>query len=164
MALKYQALNGTVISKTTTIQGIDLSKRGTPQLLGGLPTVEGIVFPFCGMTANTGRVNTTLSSSTSISVSYPKGTISSVNINGVIYYGFSSAEYFFYSYDGSTTNSYTLNGKFIIVKAKTNSGIIVEELPVNMNITSSTEYKGIQLTVSKESNDLILSITFEPTT
>ena len=165
MALKYQALNGTVISNITTISGIDLAKRGTPQLLGGLPTVEGHVFPFCGMTNAASGSTTSLNPSTTMTFSTPPYGIKRVDINGVSYYGFVNSNYYFFSYEDGATNSYMLKGKFIIVKATNNSGIITEELPVNVNVSSGAAYnKGLVLNVAKQTNDVILSITFEPTT
>lgn len=43
MALKYQALNGTVISKTTTINGFDINNIGSPSLLRGVETIASNV-------------------------------------------------------------------------------------------------------------------------
>lgn len=163
MALKYQALNGTVISKTTTIQGTDIAKRGTPQLLGGITTTEGHVFPFSGLTSNITDPTTTIYSSSSISAA-AYNTIKSVVIDGVTYVGFPSSRYYFASYEGSSPNTYNIDGKFIIVKASATEGIIVEEYNVNFSIKPDTsQNRSIVLYVAKQPDDVILSITFEPT-
>ena len=173
MALKYQALNGTVISKTTVIQGMDLTNPGTPHFLQGLTSVEGYYFPFMGFTGRSSSrsalyfgVNNTAQGTNA--APYSKN-VKTIEIDGITYRGVTTGDLafscLFINPNDTSITTGIINGTLTVIKANSSQGIFVETYALNKTGTlfSDSQAAAIVIGIPKNESDLILSVTFEST-
>ena len=167
MALKYQALNGTVISNTLTIPGVDVLGSGSPVNLNYIRfqssdlAKEGFLV-FVGPTAaNSSATELSISTSTSLPTVTPE-RIATSTYEGVMYAGLNTNKLVFTPYVRYTSSTIVITGKLNVVYLTTNGSIVAETYTLtNTSFTSST--KGITITLPYVAG-IILSITHEPTT
>lgn len=159
MALKYQALNGTVISKTTTIQGFELYNGGTPSYARGMINSEtGAWFSFHNL-AYTNTPASSFSFSLSGISTNGTGTASSVTdkdgkqIVGVL------CNTIVFSTSGS---GQTFSGKAkALVYQKSSQDYISYELDFTTTTSGTNNVGWLRIPLTKE-DCLLLSFSFEP--
>lgn len=151
MALKYQALNGTVISQTTTIQGPDISKAGSPML--SLSLQNGVNL-YAMSDSTTGDYTITSASSTTASKfanyrnygNYNAVATSSTGKCGLLYVNHNSSEV-------------SIVGKATWILLTSSNEIVVVERNVDLAFATQ-DY----ILVSKPAdNNYLISFTFTPT-
>ena len=153
MALKYQALNGTVISKTTTIEGFDVNNIGSPSLLRGVETISNNVKYKC-IFVGFGAPNTSATSFKNTDVTDTYTLYAPTGTEGA------KTNVFYFRY-AKSTKTHKINGTLTFI-----SKVSGEILTQTWTPTGYIDFgAGIfAVTIPYVANQEILSITFTPAT
>lgn len=163
MALKYQALNGTVISKTTTIQGVDITKAGAPMIASCIKDTEGNITPlfrFSKYTATSYRAVAAATNNSSFNkqdIEYAK----TVNgITGIACDNTGALTIIYKLGDGKT-----VQGIATWVCINSSGDITTNTVNVNATGTGAGNTYPYMICFSKPADsNYVVSFTFEPTT
>lgn len=158
MALTYQALNGTVISKTTTIQGPDISKAGSPLFSLSIPKRENKYFTFSGFSSvtKTDYSINTISSGTSPNYAAPLYYV--IGNNGEVGYSTDTNGSFSIYYN---TGGESLGSKFTVTWVlidKTTKEISIEER--TLTLSSVNVYQSYILLAKPADGKYVVSLSF----
>lgn len=165
MALKYQALNGTVISKTIEINGFDIEKIGssTPQLQCIIPSYDKTgylyVYAFGNYSTQTGDNATAYFSETIFKTSPSPSdfAMSIVEINGKQIAGFAISHLYCAGTDAQNKR-FKFTIKCIRVSRTTNE---IYEQYYYADFTTTSDMKQTRI-IFEKSSDPTIFLTFEP--
>ena len=172
MALKYQALNETVINKTTVIKGFNPKEAGTPSILRGFYTSDKTVyFGLSGIGGLSGYTNSsfglTLQYGTSTTIStFAEFTKIFTDVDNNKIVGLRLNAFRFYPNAGAALSDYVgkeIKGTFIVLKINDAGQYTTSEYAVSYTIPSGSSPKGFLLSIPMVSDEGLLSLTFEPT-
>lgn len=176
MALKYQALNGTVISKTTTtvIEGFNVDNPNTPSFIRGITDDSGNV---CSVLAAMYKAENTDTSPTftaivaqyyqySFSTTYKDDISKTITYEGRKFRGGNFDTFVFMG--GAGAYSVVYSGKFTLIYFDgVEQNIKTLDIPVNasgMSYDSTSKKSGVGfiLKLPNHSNRVILGLTYTP--
>lgn len=176
MALKYQALNGTVINKTitTVIEGFDIKNPTTPSFLRGIVENSGTTSSVLVAMYKAGNTDTSPSFSRttqqyyqySFSTTYDTNISRAITYEGIKYIGGDFDTFIFMG--GAGSYNYIYSGKFTLIYFDGVEQIIKTlDIPVSVsgqdyNSTSRTSGVGFILKLPAHSNRVILGLTYTP--
>lgn len=162
MALKYQALNGYVISKTTTIQGADITKPGAPMIASCIVDTEGNITPLFRFSHYASTSYTAKAAATNSSDYNSKDVNYSITVNGITGIAYNNTGALSIIYKLGTNKTVKGVATWVCINA---SGDITTHT-VNVSITgtgSGTTYPYMAVFAKPADSNYVVSFTFEPT-